>query len=180
MYPQVVSINNYRWPTKALKKTIQIDPVLFGKYLSKLRSIKRIKQAHLARVIYKRTDMSYGSAQSRISRIERGLVKVDEFLINRVATVFEVPVEIIHKECSEEKSAVLQEINYNLSFDPKLLDYFPSLDNYIQIINTGLQNGDIASAILAFNQMCEAAARHFKYFVDGEKLPPCLGSVPED
>lgn len=180
MNPQVVSISNYQWPTKALKKTIKIDPILFGKYLAKLRSVKRIKQAQLGRAIYKRTDMSYGSAQSRISRIERGQVKVDEFLINRIATIFEVPVETIQKECSEEKSTLIQEINYNLSFDPKLLDYFPSLDNYVQIINLGIKNGDIAASILAFNQMCEAASRYFKQLLGGDKLPPCHGSVPED
>jgi transcriptional regulator with XRE-family HTH domain len=177
---KVIPFDNYRWPAKALKNTIKIDPVVFGRYLSRLRTSKRLKQAELGRAIYKRSEMSYGSSQSRVSRIERGLVNIDEYLINRVATIFEVPVETIQKECSKEDSTSTQEINYNLSFDPKLLDYFPSLDSYIQIINQGVKNDDITSSVLAFLQMCESAHRHFKHLLNRDNPPPCLGSVPED
>jgi transcriptional regulator with XRE-family HTH domain len=153
-----------------MKRKSTIDPVLFGQLIAKTRKAKNMRQGELGRVVFHDRNIGEAAMQSRISRLECGKITLDDYVINRVASVLEIPLSIVHNQChhgnSHSKSA-----KHNACFDSNFIELFPSVASYVQIINEAIQCGDREAAVIAFNQMCDAVRRRYKLL----DPPPIIG-----
>lgn len=159
----------------AIIKRVKIDPFKFGDFVSGRRIARRIRQSELGHAIFCDRPMTDAAAQSRISRLECGKIKIDDHIVNRVAAILDEPVSLIHKECSAGFHVGKSLLQSNLSFNVKLLKLFPTLDSYIKIINNEIESGDKDAAVNAFRQMCHAANRSFDKNT-GAIAPPFNGT----
>jgi hypothetical protein len=144
-----------------MPKRIKINPILFGKLVASHRRHMRMSQQDLARYIFKDEDLSDSGAQSRMSRIESGKVKVNQSMVNRVSKLFHLPVPEIHQMCIDNYIRLKNDLEFSLRFEPSIIDYMPTIENYIQIINTHLKEDNIKGVALGFQQLCEAASCDF-------------------
>jgi transcriptional regulator with XRE-family HTH domain len=180
MLPQLIPVDNHRQGLEFfMRRKVKIDPVKLGEMVADKRTLKRIRQADLGRAIFKGERLTDAAAQSRISRLECGKIKVDDFILDRIASVFKISVAEIQRECIIG-AAHSPPLHYNLTLSPKLLEHFPALDAYIAIINTEIEDDNLRSALIAFGQLCEALRRRLGDGNEGNDCQnPTDGSDPK-
>lgn len=135
----------------------EINPHLFGKLIARHRKALRMNQQETARRIFKDRNLTDASAQSRMSRIESGKVKLTTGLMKRVSRFLQMPVIDIKQACMDDHCPTIALEPTNLHFDPAIIDHLPTIENYIQIINTHLKEKNIKGVALGFQQLCQAA-----------------------
>lgn len=157
---------------EGMKKNVTIDPVLFGAFVSDRRTAANMKQSDLGRAVFPSGDkLSESAAQSRVSRLECGKIRIDDHLINRVAAVLKVPISTVQKQCAHGQGAMVASHCSSISFATSFVELFPALDSYVKIINEAMAAHDKGAAIIAFDQMCKAAHRRFSIIVESESSP---------
>jgi hypothetical protein len=84
-----------------------------------------------------------------------------------------VPVNEIQEFCADDYGRLKNDIEFSLRFEPSIIDFFPTVEGYIQIINTHLKEHNYQGVALGFKQMCDAATNCYsKERIKQDQDPP--------
>jgi hypothetical protein len=120
-----------------------------GNIIHEARRRYKISQGQLGAMIW--PDLTQTACQSRIHRLENGMMDCNDRLIHRI---FEI-LNIVDIDVQTLESKFDSMFNEKLLIHPKVVNLIPEVKPFIELINLAAKRDQIKKVISLFHQMCD-------------------------